>query len=294
MPASVLVIGRTGQLARELAAAPAPAGMALEFLGREALDLSRPEAAGDRVRARSPGLVLLAAAYTAVDRAEGDEETAMRVNAAAPGAIARACAEIGAPLVHVSTDYVFDGAKPEPYVETDPVRPASVYGRSKLAGERRIAESGARAAILRTSWVYSPFGSNFVKTMLRLSETRDEVSVVADQLGRPTAAADLAEAVLAMGGRLLQRDPAAEGVFHYAGRGDATWADFAEAVFAGAAARGRRPVGVRRIDTADYPTPAPRPANSRLDTGKIEAMGVPVRPWRDALETCLDRLGVGA
>jgi dTDP-4-dehydrorhamnose reductase len=179
-------------------------------------------------------------------------------------------------------------------VETDPIAPLGAYGRTKAEGEALVAASGARAAILRTSWVYSPFGANFVKTMLRLAESRDEVGVVADQLGRPTAAADLAEAVLAMGGRLLADDAAAQGVFHYAGEGEASWADFAEAVFDASARRGGPRPRVRPITTAEFPTPARRPVNSRLDTAKIEGLGVRPRPWREALETCLDRLGVEA
>ena len=294
MSARVLVIGKTGQLARELAAASPPAGFQLEMLGRDQMDLSRPEDAAQAVRDRAPDLVLLAAAYTAVDKAETDEAAARLVNAEAPGAIARVCAELGAPLVHVSTDYVFDGSKPEPYGESDPIAPIGAYGRTKAEGEALIAASAARAAVLRTSWVYSPYGANFVKTMLRLAESRDEVSVVGDQLGRPTAAADLAAAVLAMGERLLQDEAAAEGVFHYSGAGDATWAEFAEAIFEGAARRGRPGARVRRITTAEFPTPARRPANSRLNTAKIEGLGVPPRPWREALDICLDRLGAAA
>jgi dTDP-4-dehydrorhamnose reductase len=290
----VLVIGRTGQLARELAVAPTPSDFQLELLGREALDLGRPEEAAQMVRDRAPDLVLLAAAYTAVDKAESEEGAARLINAEAPGAIARVCADRGAPLVHVSTDYVFDGSKTEPYLETDPIKPVSAYGRTKAEGEALIAASGARTAVLRTSWVYSPHGANFLKTMLRLAESRDEVGVVADQLGRPTAAADLASAVMAVGDRLLGGDAAAEGVFHYCGAGDATWADFAEAIFEGAARRGRPGARVRRITTAEFPTPARRPANSRLNTDKIQGLGVSPRPWREAVDICLDRLGAEA
>jgi dTDP-4-dehydrorhamnose reductase len=292
LPASALVIGRTGQLARELAVLGAPEGLTLRFLGRDEADLTRPEAVADVVRRAAPDLVLIAAAYTAVDRAESEEAVARVVNAEAPGAIARAAAGLGAPVVHLSTDYVFDGTKPEPYVESDPTAPVSAYGRTKAAGETAVLASGARAAVIRTSWVYSPFGANFVKTMLRLAESRDEVAVVADQLGRPTYAADLAAAVAGMGRRLL--DGVDGGVFHYGGAGDATWADFAEAVFAGSARRGGRAPAVRRIATAEFPTPARRPANSRLDTAKIERLGIAPRPWQEALELCLDRLWEGA
>lgn len=292
MAAEALIIGRSGQLAQSLAqtldsgAAPWRA----RFLDRSALDLTRPEQAGEIVTAARPELVVIAAAYTAVDKAESDEDTARLVNAASPGAIAQACERVGAALVHVSTDYVFDGTKPAPYVETDPLAPANAYGRTKAEGEGAVLGAGARAAVIRTSWVYSPFGSNFVKTMLRLSRERDELRVVDDQLGRPTSAADLAQAVLQVGRRLLDHDPVVSGLLHFSGSGDATWADFAEAVVAGGAARGGRSVPVRRVSSAEFPTPARRPANSRLDTGKINTLGIDSPPWRESLEHCLDAL----
>ncbi len=288
MPAKALIIGRTGQLARELARRPTP--LATTFLGRDQLDLARPADAAAAVAAAKPDVVLIAAAYTAVDRAETEEAAARLVNAAAPGAIAEACARAGAALVHVSTDYVFDGTKPAPYVETDPVAPVSAYGRTKAAGEAAVLAAGGPAAVVRTSWVYSPWGSNFVKTMLRLARERDELRVVADQQGRPTSAADLAGAVLVVAERLVERDAAVQGLLHYAGGGDAVWADFAEAVVAGSARRGGRSVPVRRITTAEFPTPAPRPANSRLDTTKINALGISSPPWRESLARCLDKL----
>lgn len=264
--------------------------LAAAFLGREDLDLARPDDAAAAVEAARPDVVVIAAAYTAVDRAESEEALAHVVNAEAPGAIARACAGTGAALVHVSTDYVFDGTKPDPYVEADPVAPVSAYGRTKAAGERAVLDSGAPTAVIRTSWVYSPWGANFVKTMLRLARERDELRVVADQQGRPTSAADLADAVLAVAERLAAGDEAVRGLLHYAGGGDATWANFAEAIVAGAEARGGRAVPVRRIATAEFPTPAPRPANSRLDTAKINALGVASPPWRESLSRCLDEL----
>lgn len=288
MAPRTLIIGRTGQLARELARRPTR--LATTFLGREDLDLARPAEAAAAVEAARPEMVVIAAAYTAVDRAESEPETARLVNADAPAAIADACARIGAALVHVSTDYVFDGTKPDPYVEADLVAPVSVYGRTKAAGERAVLDGGARATVIRTSWVYSPWGSNFVRTMLRLSNERDELRVVADQTGRPTSAADLAAAVLAIAERLAAGDDAVRGLLHFAGSGDATWADFAEAVVAGSAQRGGRTVPVRRITTAEFPTPAPRPANSRLDTARINALGVVSPPWRESLSRCLDEL----
>lgn len=289
MAVRTLIFGRTGQLARELERADAP-GLERTFLGREAVDLAGPEAAAEAVRAARPELVIIAAAYTAVDRAESDEAAARLVNGEAPTRIAQACAEAGAAVVHVSTDYVFDGSKAEPYVETDPTGPISAYGWTKLAGEQGVLESGARAAVVRTAWVYSPWGSNFPKTMLRLAGERDALRVVADQVGTPTAAGDLAAALLTLGTKLARGEPAAAGLFHYAGAGETSWAGFADAVLAGAAKRGGRAVPVIPISTAEFPTPARRPANSRLATEKIAALGLTPRPWREALEQMLDEL----
>jgi dTDP-4-dehydrorhamnose reductase len=289
MAVETLIFGRNGQLARELARAEAP-GLDRTFIGRETVDLSRPEAAADAVRFAKPELVIIAAAYTAVDRAETEEAVAHAVNGLAPRAIAEACAEVGAAVVHVSTDYVFDGSKPGPYVESDPTAPINAYGRTKLAGEAGVLGSGGAAAVVRTAWVYSPFGSNFVKTMLRLAGERDVLRVVGDQLGSPTAAGDLAAAVLALGSRLARGDAAAGGLFHYAGAGETSWAGFAEAVMAGSPARGRKGVPVIAISTAEFPTPARRPANSRLDAGRMAALGIAPRPWREALDDVLDEL----
>lgn len=284
-----LIFGRTGQLARELARVDAP-GLRRTFLGRERVDLSQPETAAEAVRAARPALVIIAAAYTAVDRAETEEGLAHLVNAQAPRRIAEACAEVGAAVVHLSTDYVFDGAKPAPYVEDDPTGPVGVYGRTKLDGEAGVLNSGAPAAVVRTAWVYSPWGSNFPKTMLRLAETRDELRVVADQVGTPTAAGDLARAVSALGARLADGETGSAGLFHYAGEGETSWAGFAEAVMDGAAQRGRRAVPVIPITTAEFPTPARRPANSRLNCGRMAALGIAPRPWRESLDRVLDEL----
>lgn len=289
MALDTLIFGRTGQLARELARREAP-DLRPTFLGREAVDLSRPAEAAEAVRTARPRLVIVAAAYTGVDKAESEEETARLINAEAPRRIAQACAEVGAAVVHVSTDYVFDGSKASAYVETDPTGPIGAYGRTKLEGEAGVLGAGARAAVVRTAWVYSPFGSNFVKTMLRLAAERDEARVVADQLGTPTAAGDLAGALVALGARLAEEDPAAEGLFHYAGEGETSWAGFAEAVMAGAARRGRRGIPVRPIATAEFPTPARRPANSRLNSGRMAALGIAPRPWRESLDAVLDEL----
>ena len=213
-----------------------------------------------------------AAAYTAVDAAENDAAAAYRANRDGPAELARLCAAAGIPLIHVSTDYVFDGDKPSPYVETDPVAPHGVYGASKLAGEQAVLASGAHAIILRTAWVYAATGRNFVRTMLALAQTRDPLSVVADQHGCPTAAADLAAAILAIADRIEADgwDDALSGVFHAAGSGETTWHGLALAVFEDAARHGAKiPTTVAAIATAEYPTPARRPANSRLDCGRL-------------------------
>ena len=292
MNPTILVFGRSGQLARELAKLGAPRGLELDFAGRTDFDLAHGDDPARLIEARAPAAVINAAAYTAVDRAESEPEAAFRLNRDVPAAIARACAERDTPLVHISTDYVFDGTKAEPYVEGDPVCPISVYGRSKAEGEAAVLQSGARAGVLRTAWLYSAFGSNFVKTMLKLAQTRPEISVVDDQVGRPTWAEDSAGGALRLVQALLDRDDRASGVFHLSGEGDATWADFAEAIFEESALRGGPRPAVRRITTAEYPTPARRPANSRLDCSRItEILDWRTRPWRGSLAACFDNLG---
>jgi len=298
-PRRLLVAGRDGQLARALPPAFAAAGWQVRALGRaEGLDLAGPaDAVHAAARAafapHAPDLVVNAAAYTAVDRAEAEPAAALAVNRHGAAALAAAAASLGAPVLHVSTDYVFDGAKGEPYREDDPPAPIGAYGRSKLEGEAAVLAAHPRAAVLRTSWVVSAAGQNFLRTMLRLAESRPEVAVVADQRGAPTFAADLAAAILAMAPRLLaapEGDPA-WGVFHLAGAPDTTWHGFAEAVFAAAARRGRRAPILRAIATAEYPTPTRRPADARLDCSRIQAVHGIGRPdWRPALEQALDEL----
>lgn len=291
MNASILVLGRSGQVARELAKLGPPQGFELVFAGRERFDLMGPADPAALIEALEPAAVINAAGYTAVDKAESEPEAAYRLNRDVPAAVARACAAAGAPLVHFSTDYVFDGSKPEPYVEDDPVRPMSVYGRSKAEGEAGVLAAGGPALVLRTSWVFSAFGSNFVKTMLRLAQSRDEIGVVADQQGRPTWAEDCASAALRAAVAMLEGEIAGAELFHLCGGGDASWADLAEAVFEQSAARGGPRPAVRRITTADYPTPARRPANSRLDCGKIvRSLNWPMRPWREGLRACFEEL----
>jgi len=294
MSTSILVIGRDGQLARALAALNT-SNLNLVCLERPEFDLTALDLIPATLRRIDPGGVINAAAYTAVDRAETEQAVAYALNRDGPAALAQACAERSIPFVHVSTDYVFDGEKPAPYVESDPKAPQSVYGRSKSEGEDAVLASGAHAAIIRTAWVYDAAGANFVRTMLRLAADRDEIGVVADQFGRPTWAADLAGACIAAMRALMsdgQADRrAAQGVFHFSGAGDATWADLAEAVMIEHAKRGGKIAQIKRISTADYPTPARRPKNSRLDCTKIEAsLGVRPRPWREALSLCMDEI----
>ena len=292
MVGPILVFGRNGQVARELAAVAGD--RALVFAGRETLDLANAETAAGAIDAllaeASPSAVINAAAYTTVDRAEREAQTAFAVNRDAPATMARSCAARSLPLVHFSTDYVFDGTLDRPYVEADPTGPTSVYGASKLAGEQAVTAAGGSAIILRTAWVYSAHGTNFVKTMLRLAADRDEVSVVVDQVGRPTWARDVARAaLLAVDG--LRRDPALAGLYHLSGPDDASWADLAAETFALSARRGGPTAQVRPITSDEYPTPARRPANSRLDCGKIQtALAWRGRPWRESLAACMNEM----
>ena len=289
----IAVTGRNGQVARSLLERAPAAGHEVVALGRPELDL-----AGDRdtivraIEAASPDVVVSAAAYTAVDRAESEPELAFAVNERGAAAVARAARLLDVPLIHLSTDYVFDGAKEAPYVEEDATGPTGVYGASKLAGEAAVQAEQANSAILRTAWIYSPFGANFIKTMLRLALDRDDVSVVADQRGNPTSALDIADGVLAVARNLLRDDdPALRGTFHMTADGEASWAEFAEAIFASAARRGGPTVTVKRIATADYPTAARRPANSRLDCGKLaRAHGVRLPGWRSSTDSVVERL----
>ena len=288
----VLVVGRTGQLAYELHRATWPVGLAVEFLDRARLDLSRPDDARDVVLAARPQLVVNAAAYTAVDAAEADRDTAFAVNRDGPAVLADACRETGAALVHVSTDYVFDGNKSGAYVEDDPVNPLSAYGASKEAGEAALRNQLTRHVILRTAWVYSPIGKNFVKTMLRLGAERDKLGVVDDQHGSPTAARDISAAIVAICAALADGREDGFGTFHFCGGGTTNWHGFAREIFARAAERGlKTPREVAPIATEAYPTPAPRPRNSVLDCGKIARVyGIAAPPWQRSLISCLDEI----
>jgi dTDP-4-dehydrorhamnose reductase len=284
----VLVTGGAGQVASALARAPG-----VVRVGRPDFDFDRPDTIAAVFSAVAPRLVVNAAAYTAVDAAEKDVDAAYRANRDGPGTLARLCARAGIPLIHISTDYVFDGAKPEPYLETDRVAPQGIYGASKLAGEEAVLSAGGQAIILRTAWVYAPVGKNFVRTMLTLAKTRDRLGVVGDQHGCPTTAADLADAILAIIRRLDETGwrPEYQGVFHASGTGATTWHGLAVATFEEAARHGARVPEVAAIATADYPTPAKRPANSRLDCGKLRSVfGVTLPRWRDSLARTVDEI----
>ena len=288
----IVVTGRNGQVATALSAR-APAGVTVVALARPELDLARPETIAPALAAARPNVVVNAAAFTAVDLAESQAEAAQQINGAGAGAVAAAARGLGVPVIQISTDYVFDGHLDRPYREDDATGPVSAYGRSKLAGEQAVAARAPDHAILRTAWVYSPFGKNFVRTMLRLAGERSEIGVVADQIGSPTGAYDIADAIIRVARNLLARrdDASLRGVFHMAATGEASWADVAEAIFAERAAVGQGAVAVRRIATADYPTPALRPANSRLDGTRLATVhGVTLPPWRGALGSCVREL----
>ena len=278
----LLVFGKTGQVALELARIAPDA----HFAGRDEADLTDPAACAALIRSARPRAVINAAAYTAVDKAESDQETARLVNAEAPGAMARACADLGIPFVHISTDYVFDGSGDQPRAEDAGTGPLGVYGQTKLDGEQAVTAAGGQSAIMRTSWVFSAHGSNFVKTMRRLGAERDRLTIVADQIGGPTAAADIARAALSMA-ETMAADPAKGGLYHFAGAPDVSWADFAREIFAQS---GFSPE-VADIPTSDYPTPARRPLNSRLHCAAISHdFGIPRPEWRRSLAQVIKEL----
>lgn len=288
----VLVAGASGQVARALADT-APHDIAdVVVLGRPQFDLTDAACTASVVAATAPGLVINAAAYTAVDQAESEEAAAFTLNADGAGYLAAAAAKAGAPILHLSTDYVFAGDKSSPYVETDPVGPTGVYGRSKLAGEQAVAKSNPRHLILRTAWVYSPHGKNFAKAMLRLASTRDEIGVVHDQRGNPTRAQDIASALWQLVRRITETPgDLASGTYHLTAQGEASWAEFAEEIFRVSAASGGPAARVSRIATDQYPTPARRPANSRLDSGKLaRQFGIILPHWQASTRTCVEEL----
>ncbi len=282
MSVQPLVFGRTGQVASALATARPNA----TFLSRAEVDLTAPQTCADAIHAQKPDFVINAAAYTAVDKAEEEEDLAHAINAQAPKAMAQACAELDIPFIHISTDYVFDGSGTRPWQTTDPVAPLGAYGRTKLAGEQAILAAGGPNAILRTAWVFSETGNNFVKTMLRLGASRDELSVVGDQVGGPTSANAIAAACLAMGEQLLQGQ-GRSGLYHFTGSPHVSWAEFAREIFAQAGLA----CAVKDIPSSAYPTPAKRPMNSRLDCSDIKSeFGIEEPDWTADLKDVITLL----
>ena len=289
----LLVTGREGQVVRSLLERAALHNdIDILVAGRPEFDLSAPASLATLIKSARSDLIVSAAAYTAVDQAETEEELARIINAQAAGVIAEAAQALQIPVIHLSTDYVFDGSKMSAYVETDPVAPVSAYGRTKLAGEESVAAATDNHVILRTAWVHSPFGKNFLKTMLRLGESRDSVNVVADQFGTPTSALDIADAVIAIARNLLaSRSPELRGVFHLTNSGRASWADFAEEIFRISADLGGPVAAVGRIPASEYPTPARRPTNSQLDCTKLAAVyGVRMPDWALSTKTVVTRV----
>ncbi|WP_420412679.1 dTDP-4-dehydrorhamnose reductase [Roseibium sp.] len=286
----VLITGGSGQVGSALAGLKWPDGTELVVPPRTDLDLSNADQIGTYVRSGGFDAIISSGAYTAVDKAEDDLLTAFKVNGLAPAAFAEAAKELDIPLVHISTDYVFDGSKTGPYVETDPIDPQGVYGASKAAGELAIQTSGCRHVILRTAWVFSATGGNFVKTMIRLAD-RPELKVVDDQTGCPTAALDIAKACQTVVLRMLDNKAAPSGVYHFCGDEAVTWFGFASEIFELLKACGLAVPNVLPIPTKDYPTPASRPANSALDTDKLsQDFGIEPCQWRAALASTVDVL----
>jgi dTDP-4-dehydrorhamnose reductase len=286
----ILVTGTAGQFVSAITSLET--SHEIVTLGRPEADLAAPETLRAPIERLRPDLILSSAAYTQVDRGESEPDAAFRINAEAPAELARIARTLDVPLLHISTDFVFDGTKGAPYIESDATHPLNVYGASKRAGEEAIAAEYGNHAIARTAWVYSRFGNNFVKTMLRLAESRDALTVVADQKGCPTSAVELAGVLIKMGERLkTDAAPGLRGLFHVTGEGGTSWAGFAEAIFAGLKARGGKSVSVMPIPATDYPLPAKRPADSRLNCDKLKKIyGLGLDPWRVSLDACLNEL----
>ncbi len=279
-----LVFGYSGQVASELRKRGPEHGIQVQALGRDAADLTDPEACAAIVQKTDAQVVINAAAYTAVDKAEAETELAHLINAEAPAAMARVAARRGLPFLHISTDYVFDGSGSKPFEVTDQTAPLNVYGHSKLEGEVQVAKAGGWHAIFRTSWVFSAHGNNFVKTILRLAETRDQLNIVADQVGGPTSATDIADCLLCV----AKAGPKGNGgIFHFSGAPEISWAGFAREI----SSQAHLSLRIDDIPTQDYPTPAARPLNSRLDCTRLETEYGIARPdWRQALAEVLSEL----
>ncbi|WP_271511890.1 dTDP-4-dehydrorhamnose reductase [Bradyrhizobium sp. CCBAU 11357] len=288
----ILFAGRNGQLAMCLRDLATMRGLPAVALGRPELDLENREGIDKLIGSIGPSAIINTAAYTAVDQAESEAARAFSINRDGAAALADVAWQLNIPLIHLSTDYVFDGAKPDAYDESDIPAPLNVYGASKLAGEAAVLAAHPLATVIRCSWLYSPYGSNFVRTMLRLCETQQVVRVVSDQHGNPTYAFDLADAVLRIAQRSVTDDRrATAGIFHLGGQGEASWHDFAQAIFHECSRRGARIRALEAITTEQFPTAARRPRNSRLDSSKAERVfGIRLAPWRHSLQACLDQL----
>jgi dTDP-4-dehydrorhamnose reductase len=289
----IVVTGKTGQLAQSLQERGPTFGAEIVSIGRPEFDLADAGRSLDLLASARPDLIVSAAAYTAVDKAECEPEVAYAVNAEGPRAISAAAAALGVPVIQISTDYVFDGSKAEPWTEADVPAPVSVYGASKLAGERAVLAASPGNVVIRVGWVYSPFGANFAKTILRLAGERDLLRVVGDQVGGPSSALDIADGVLTVARNVLAKPDRDDlrGVFHMGAGGEATWAEFAGEICDWLGARTGRSIVVEKITTADYPTKARRPANSRLDSSRIAiAHGFRMPAWRASVAPVLQRL----
>lgn len=288
----VAVSGHRGQVVQALQAKAADAGVEVVAFGRPEADLEKPDSVAAAIASLKPDAVVNAAAYTAVDQAESDPDTAMRINCDGAAAVARAAAALGVPVIHLSTDYVFDGRLDRPYREEDATAPLGAYGHSKLAGEKAVAGVSANSVILRTSWVYSSFGRNFVRTMLSLATQKAKLRIVNDNFGAPTNAFDLADGILKVTRNLVSRPSASKlrGVFHLTNAGAASSAEFASEIFDLSSKDGGPSARIIPVPSSDYPTPARRPANSRLDNAKIAALhGVVLPEWRQSLSGLMTR-----
>lgn len=287
----ILITGGTGQVGTELCALAWPDGIKIVAPARTECDLADPASVARFVDGKSFAAIFSVGAYTAVDKAESDVANAWMVNAVSPALLAAHAAKGSIPIVHVSTDYVFDGTKSAPYLETDPIGPVSVYGASKEGGEQAIRTGTGRHAIVRASWVVSPHGSNFIKTMLRFGAQRPFLKVVDDQWGAPTVASDLAQTLQSVGLRMMAESAAPAGTFHYCNAGETTWCGLAREVFKVAAERGGPNPTVQAISTAEYPTPARRPANSRMSTARIiDSYGARCPPWQVSVGALVNTL----
>ncbi|MCF5664817.1 dTDP-4-dehydrorhamnose reductase [Pseudomonas marginalis] len=283
----VLITGQHGQVSRELQLQLQGLGE-LIVLGRDQLDLANVDQIRQQIRAHRPNLIINAAAHTAVDQAESEPDAAFAINAIAPGVLAEEAKALGSPLIHYSTDYVFDGSKPAPYTEADTPNPLGVYGQSKLAGEEAIAAVGGEYLVLRTSWVYSSHGKNFLLTMQRLLQEKPQMRIVADQIGAPTWAGSIARSTRALIERWQAGEPGEWGVYHLTDQGETSWFGFAEAIGAHLRTQGKACAELEAIPSSAYPTPAKRPLNSRLDCSRLQQQWHVSQPsWQDALRECL-------